>query len=117
VLWLGPRPYATLPGYLRLFDVATIPFRLNRITRATSPLKLYEYFAAGKPVVTTALPECAAFSEVRIVRDAAGFSAALDAARAQGADLAFRARLRAIAHQNSWSQRVQAVEEHLATVR
>ncbi len=49
VLWLGPRDYHSLPGYLRLFDVATIPFKINDITKATSPLKLYEYFAGGKP--------------------------------------------------------------------
>ena len=49
VRWLGPRDYVTLPGYLSLFDVATIPFRINAITQATSPLKLYEYFAGGKP--------------------------------------------------------------------
>ena len=78
---LGPRPYATLPGYLHRFDVATIPFAINDITLATSPLKLFEYFAAGRPVISTPMPECAAFDEVRIVRTAEEFSAALDAAR------------------------------------
>ena len=66
VRWLGPRDYVTLPGYLSLFDVATIPFRINPITLATSPLKLFEYFAGGKPVVTTPMPECEAFPEVLI---------------------------------------------------
>src|SRR4029077_7077694 len=37
VLWLGPRDYHSLPGYLRLFDVATIPFKINDITKSTSP--------------------------------------------------------------------------------
>ena len=69
VVWLGPRPYASLPAYLRVFDVATIPFRLDPITLATSPLKLYEYFAGCRPVVTTAMPECVAHAEVRVVAD------------------------------------------------
>ncbi len=39
------------------FDVALIPFLENELTRATNPVKLYEYLAAGKPVVSTYLPE------------------------------------------------------------
>ena len=106
VKWLGPRPYAALPRYLRRFDVATIPFAINPITISTSPLKLFEYFAAGKPVVTTPMPECAAFPEVRIAADARAFADALDPARRDGADAAFRARVRAIARANSWDARV-----------
>jgi glycosyltransferase involved in cell wall biosynthesis len=109
VIWLGPRPYESLPGYLKLFDVATIPFRINDITRGTSPLKLYEYFAAAKPVVTTDLPECRAYPEVQIGGAAEEFSEALDAARAEGARPEFRARLQAIARENSWEARVTSV--------
>jgi glycosyltransferase involved in cell wall biosynthesis len=107
VLWLGPRMYATLPAYLHAFDAAMIPFAVNRITNATSPLKLYEYFAGGKPVIATPLPECAQFPEVTIAATATEFAAALDVAR--GRDDAFRARLRAIAAANSWDARVDAV--------
>jgi GT2 family glycosyltransferase len=109
VRWLGPRDYVTLPGYLSLFDVATIPFRINAITLATSPLKLYEYFAGARPVVTTPMPECRAFSEVRIAADAGEFARALDEARVQGRDPDFRAHLRALGRENSWSARVMTV--------
>ena len=43
-----------------------------------SPLKLFEYFAGGKPVISSPMPECAAFPGVRIVRNAEQLSAALD---------------------------------------
>ena len=109
VRWLGPRDYVTLPGYLSLFDVATIPFRINPITQATSPLKLYEYFAGGKPVVTTPMPECGRIRRCAIAATAAEFASALDAARDQGRDAAFRARLRALGRENSWSARVMTV--------
>jgi GT2 family glycosyltransferase/glycosyltransferase involved in cell wall biosynthesis len=109
VLWLGPRDYETLPGYLAAFDVATIPFRINPITLSTSPLKLFEYFAAGKPVVTTPMPECEAFAEVEIAADAAAFSSALARARDRGKDPLFGERLRAIARENSWDARIDAV--------
>lgn len=109
ILCLGPRDYAQLPAYLARFDVATIPFRINDITLATSPLKLYEYFAGGKPVVTSPMPECQAFPEVIIADGPAAFSAGLDTARARATDPAFRARLRELARQNDWAARVDAV--------
>jgi polysaccharide pyruvyl transferase CsaB len=109
VTWIGPRPYAELPRYLRLFDVATIPFRIDDITRSTSPLKLFEYFAGGKPVVTTPMPECAAFPEVRVAATPGEFAKALDAARADGAEPAKRDRLRELGRANSWDARVRAV--------
>ncbi|HKQ04907.1 MAG TPA: glycosyltransferase [Blastocatellia bacterium] len=108
IRWVGPRPYESLPGYLRAFDVAMIPFAINPITLATSPLKLYEYMAAGKPVITTPMPECQQFTEVNIARHAQEFAPLLDSARAQGKDEALRKRLRAIAHGNTWAQRVEA---------
>lgn len=114
VLWLGPRPYAVLPAFLRLFDVATIPFAINDITLATSPLKLFEYFAGGRAVVTTPMPECQAFPEVAIAATARDFAAALDPARERGQDPAFRRRLRELGAENSWGARVDAVLARLA---
>jgi glycosyltransferase involved in cell wall biosynthesis len=108
VRWIGPRDYVTLPGYLSLFDVATIPFRINEITQATSPLKLFEYFAGARPVVTTPMEECRAHPEVRIAATAEEFAKALDEALEQGRDPDFRARLRSVARDNSWSARVMS---------
>jgi hypothetical protein len=115
VAWIGPRPYPTLPGYLGLFDVATIPFRLNPITMATSPLKLYEYFAGGRPVIATAMSECVAHGEVDVVATAEEFATALDPARSRGRDPAQRTRLRAVAAANSWTARVRQIETAMAS--
>jgi glycosyltransferase involved in cell wall biosynthesis/SAM-dependent methyltransferase len=109
VKWLGPRDYTTLPGYLRLFDVATIPFVINDITLATSPLKLFEYFAGGVPVVTTRMPECVAFPEVRIADTADQFATALEAARADGRSTEVRDRLRELGRANTWAARAQQI--------
>ena len=107
VAWLGPRAYEALPRYLQAFDVAMIPFRINAITRSTSPLKLFEYFAGGKPVVTTPMPECMAFAEVRVAAGAPAFARALDEARADARDPTVRDRLRAAGRANSWQARVE----------
>ena len=109
VKWIGPREYKTLPGYLALFDVATIPFAINDITLSTSPLKLYEYLAGGKPVITTPMPECQRFPEVLIAANADEFSRALDAARERGSDVESRASFQQIARENSWDKRVKDV--------
>ena len=59
-------PYEKLPTYAQWFDVCTIPFILNEITESTSPVKLFEYMALGKPIVTTAMPECKKYISVII---------------------------------------------------
>lgn len=61
--WIPSVPYETLPAYASSFDVAIIPYRVNAHTRTINPLKLREYIATGKPVVTTAMPEVFRFKE------------------------------------------------------
>lgn len=59
---LGRRPYASLPGYLANADVGLIPFDAighAELVRSIHPLKLYEYLAAGLPVVATRWEEIA----------------------------------------------------------
>lgn len=57
--WLGPRSYDVVPAYLKASDVAVIPFISNSLTNSIHPIKLYEYFAAGLPVVAAYLEETA----------------------------------------------------------
>jgi hypothetical protein len=58
--------YMRLPLYAQWFDVCTIPFKLNEVTESTSPVKLFEYMALGKPIVTTSMPECRKYKSVLI---------------------------------------------------
>ncbi|MFD0693966.1 glycosyltransferase [Paenibacillus sp. GCM10027628] len=60
VVYLGMKSHEQLAGYIRLFDVCIIPFKITPVTLATNPIKAYEYLASGKPVVTTDMPECRA---------------------------------------------------------
>ena len=55
--WLGQRPYAKLPEYVKGFDVCLMPFALNDATQYINPTKTLEYMAAGKPIVSTAVPD------------------------------------------------------------
>jgi glycosyltransferase involved in cell wall biosynthesis len=61
VHFLGPRSRQDLPAYLKGFDVCTIPYICDTWSESIFPLKLFEYLAAGRPVVATALPELKPF--------------------------------------------------------
>jgi len=53
VHFLGPRPYHEVPAYLAHFDLCWLPFLRNGVSDAANPVKIYEYLAVGKPVVST----------------------------------------------------------------
>jgi glycosyltransferase involved in cell wall biosynthesis len=62
--FLGRRSYDRLPSYVKAFTVCIIPFKIYKLTEATNPIKLYEYLAAGKPVISTCLPELAKYKHI-----------------------------------------------------
>jgi len=106
----GSRPYAEIPSYLERFDVCVIPFVLNQVTKATDPVKLYEYLARGKPVVATAMAELAACGDlIYIARNADDYAAQLDRAVAEN-DPALRERRMAYAAANTWQQRCHTID-------
>lgn len=108
---IGPVNYRDLPRYACWFDVATIPFRLNAITESTSPIKLFEYMALGKPIVTTALPECRKYESVLVAHSHDEFLCLLDRALALGGDAAYRALLRQEALANTWGAKAARIAE------
>ena len=55
--YLGSKSYHDLPEYLAHWEVALLPFAHNDATRFISPTKTPEYLAAGKPVVSTGIPD------------------------------------------------------------
>lgn len=57
IYFLGTKKYEELPEYLNHSSVCIIPFKVNNLTAAVTPLKLYEYLASSKPVVTTIMPD------------------------------------------------------------
>jgi GT2 family glycosyltransferase/glycosyltransferase involved in cell wall biosynthesis len=111
VLYLGTIEYKVLPAYARQFDVCFIPFAPGEIAHTTSPLKLFEYFALEKPVVTTSfMDECIAFPEVFHGNNVKALSGAIDRAIAVKEDPAYRARLARLARENSWKERAKLLE-------
>jgi glycosyltransferase involved in cell wall biosynthesis len=69
VTFAGEIPPAGLAALLHGWDAAMIPFLVNDLTRAANPIKLYEYFGAGLPVVSTRLPEVELYADLVYLAD------------------------------------------------
>lgn len=116
---LGPRPYESVPAYLRGFDVGLIPFRArDPFVQGINPNKIYQYLASGVPVVTTPVLDLdPAPPHLAYATDPAGFTAAVEAALDARSDPEAR---RALARAHDWSalasRMVEAIERRLAEV-
>lgn len=64
VQMLGQKPYERIPYYGKNFSVAIMPWRNTEWIRACNPIKLKEYLALGKPVVSTPFPELEKYLDV-----------------------------------------------------
>lgn len=110
---LGQQPYETMPQYLHHFDVCTIPFKINPITDATDPVKLYEYLSGGKPVVATRMSELEIYADyVYLADNADDFILKLDKAIAED-NPQLAERRKTLAQENTWQNRYQLIEEPL----
>ena len=105
---LGSRPPEALPALMRHCDVGLVPFLENDHTRASLPLKLWEYLAAGLPVVATPLPSLQELGAAGTLRLAAGPAAFADAVRAAATEpTARRAERLALARAHDWPARIE----------
>jgi hypothetical protein len=66
VNFFGEIYYESVPGVVA-FDICIIPVKLNSLTFATNPAKVYEYLASGRPVISKALPELASMENVDVL--------------------------------------------------
>ena len=112
---IGPINYRQLPRYAQLFDVSTIPFVINDITESTSPIKLFEYMALGRPIVTSAMPECRKYDSCLIAESAADFVAQVDAALRLKTDASYLTTLRREAEANTWQSKAHEISKLLQT--
>jgi glycosyltransferase involved in cell wall biosynthesis len=115
VVRTGRVPYADLPGYVKVFDVCLNPYVLDGVAEHCSPLKLYEYLASGKPVVSVDMPEARQFAGlVHIARDSDEFVRLVEGVLADG-DGDSAARM-AEARNHTWRKRFADVSTALADV-
>ncbi len=105
---LGTRTYAQLPDVLRAADAGLIPYARNTLTESIFPMKVYEYLAAGLPVVATPLPALSDVAEIATASDAEGIARLLEEAIAADGPERRAERSRAAAA-HSWERRLEEI--------
>jgi glycosyltransferase involved in cell wall biosynthesis len=110
VHFLGVRPFDALVDYLRGFDVCTLPHAISPLTRSMDPIKLYDYLATGKPIVSTRVAGVERFANVVHIGDTADtFLTGLE--RALRENGALRQRRMRYAEENAWPRRAEQMWE------
>jgi glycosyltransferase involved in cell wall biosynthesis len=75
VHFLGRRPYGDVARYMSACDVLIMPWNSSDWIQACNPIKLKEYLAVGRPVVSTPYPQLAPFRDlVRVASDPEAFA-------------------------------------------
>ncbi|WP_405154092.1 glycoside hydrolase family 99-like domain-containing protein [Paenibacillus sp. FSL K6-0108] len=102
VHFIGSRPYSELSKYSAFYDIAILPFVMNDLTKSVSPVKIFEYMAQNKPIVTYALPECLKYKSCIISYSEDEFVKNLDKALSLRFDESYLALMKSEALGNTW---------------
>jgi len=107
---LNQKTYQDLPLYLYCFDVCLIPFLINQLTKAVNPIKLFEYLSAGKPIVSTNLPEIKQYKQpyVYLAKTKKEFLEKIELALKE-TNKDFSHKRQELAKQNTWDIRYQQI--------
>lgn len=107
IIFTGAKDINELPNYLHYIDCAIIPFKCNKLTASIYPLKLNEYLAAGKAVVSTHFSEdVGEFKEVvKLATDHDQFLQYINSALGETPEREVEKRIK-VAENNTWASRV-----------
>jgi glycosyltransferase involved in cell wall biosynthesis len=114
VYFLGKKDWKELPNYLQIFDVCINPFKVDEpITETVNPLKVYEYLAAAKPVVSVDMPEVRELEGVlRIASTYEGFLREMELALREEDPSAAQIRIK-VAQQHDWKRILAAMSDRI----
>jgi len=108
--FLGSRSPENTESYLRASDIGMIPFQKSQLVDSTCPIKLFEYLAAGLPVVATRWKELEEIdAPIELADDKEGFVKALGRSLNTGDG---NVRI-AFARENTWEKRFKEFESHV----
>ncbi len=107
VILTGSRRLDELPPLLQYMDCVLIPFRCNTLTQSIYPLKINEYLAAGKAVVSTCFSDdiCSFEDHIYLANDTPEFISQIKAALAENDPIMVQRRID-LANTNTWTARI-----------
>ena len=106
---LGEIRYEEIPNYLKAIDVAIMPYRRNELVKSINPVKLYEYLAAGKPVVCMDYAETNGLEDmIRVAKDDNEFIASIKKCLNENDPGLVKRRIEAV-KDNTWENRVETI--------
>jgi glycosyltransferase involved in cell wall biosynthesis len=115
VAFAGTVPYAEIPQWLTLFDVAILPHTVDRITSCMNPLKAYQYLANGLPVVSTDIQNLSGVDDlVTVAATHRDFIVAVE--RALKAPRPTKPALRMLMSKIGWTSRINSMIEAIDEV-
>ena len=113
VRMLGKKPYEQIPHYGKCFNVAIMPWRQNRWIEACNPIKLKEYLALGKPIVSTPFAELQKYrDEVYEAKTPQEFAQCIEKALAEDSPTKIAARRQKVRHA-SWESKADLITNEL----
>jgi len=116
VHFLGSKSYFSLNQYAAFYDIAILPFKRYELTDSVSPVKLFEYMAAHKPIVTTDLHECNKYSSCLVSKSTNEFMRNLEVATELIDDDQYKQQLSRDAKANSWEVKTRNVLSEVGIV-
>jgi hypothetical protein len=108
ILFIKEMPRENIISYLKEFDKCIIPFIKNKITDSVSPVKVYEYLAAGKNVISTNILECEKIQYIDVASNKEDFSEKLKLVSKYGKDT-----IKNYVLENLWSKRIEEILEFM----
>lgn len=114
IFFLGPKNYYSLPEYIKGFNACILPHKIDNLTDSMDPIKLYDYMATGKPIVSTAIKEALKFKDVIIVaKSKKNFVLSLNEIISKSTNELCNDKQINFAQNNSWQKRTEQLIEIL----
>jgi len=111
VIYLGPKKHSEIANYIYYCDCGIIPFDNSKLVQSISPIKMYEFFSLGKPVISRAWEELKLLdSPCLLANNVSEFVELLKDRNTFSTD---SAKLIRYAKENTWNMRFSYIEKVL----
>jgi hypothetical protein len=104
-----------IPGIISQFDIGMIPYDISQdFNKYCYPMKLFEYFYMGKPVVSTPIEELKRFPKfVKIGRTAEEWEKIIKSLLSKSWPEKYKREQKKLAIENSWENKIEAISNVL----